>query len=136
MSKRTIRIVLVGLGLCATPVAASAQAFGEYGRAVGSLPQGPGVTRTPGGMTHGHVVGGGVGEISGRKLPPRLVVATVNAGLFPRQDEQTEKIAQLTVGESLLPMVQSEGGSVWYMVKTPTGLVGWVKSSDVRAEKK
>jgi hypothetical protein len=60
----------------------------------------------------------------------------VNAGLFPRQDEQSEKIAQLSLGESLLPMVQSEGGSIWYMVKTPAGLVGWVKSSDVRAEKK
>jgi hypothetical protein len=131
---RFLVVAIWGVNVFLLPSSASAQAFGEYGRAVGSLPQGQGVTRTPGGANHGQV-GGGVGEISGRKLPSRLVVATANAGLFPRQDEQSEKIAQLTAGEKLLPMVQSEGGSVWYMVKTSAGLIGWVKSNDVRAEK-
>jgi hypothetical protein len=61
-------------------------------------------------------------------------VTAKNAGLFPRQDEESKKIAQLDKGESLVPMVRSEGGSEWYMVKTPIGLVGWVKSSDVGSE--
>lgn len=112
-----------------------AQAFGEYGRAVGSLPHGKGVTGSgpSSGVTRGNV--GGVGDIGGRALPTRLVVAVQDAGLFPRQDGESEKIAQLTEGENLVPMVQSEGSSQWYMVKTQKGLVGWVKSTDVRQEK-
>jgi hypothetical protein len=112
-----------------------AQAFGEYGRAVGSVPHGKGVTGSgpSSGVTRGNV--GGVGDIGGRALPTRLVVAVQDAGLFPRQDGESEKIAQLTEGENLVPMVQSEGSSQWYMVKTQKGLVGWVKSTDVRQEK-
>ena len=114
-----------------------AQAFGEYGRSVGSIPHGRGITgsQTPGGVTQGNVGSGGVGDVGGRKLPARLVVTAKSAGLFPRQDEESEKIVQLAQGVTLVPMVQSEGGSDWYMVKTPKGLVGWIKSSDVGPEK-
>ena len=116
---------------------AFAQAFGEYGRAVGSIPHGRSIggSRASGGVTQGNVGSGGVGDIGGRKLPPRLVVSVKSASLFPRQDEESEKIVQLAQGVMLVPMVQSEGGSDWYMVKTPKGLVGWIKSSDVRPEK-
>ena len=31
-------------------------------------------------------------------------------------------------------MGQSNGGNEWYMVKTQKGLVGWIKSADVRTE--
>jgi hypothetical protein len=114
-----------------------AQAFGEYGRAVGSLPHGRGVTgpglSEGGGQRQGN--SGGVGEISGRALPGRLVVAAKSASLFPRQDDESEKIAQLTEGEHLVPLVESEGGVRWYMVRTEKGLVGWVKSGDVKQEK-
>ena len=114
-----------------------AQAFGEYGRAVGSIPHGRGVAGSgPSvGGGHGNVSGGGVGDLGGRALPVRLVVTAKIAGLFPRQDDESEKIAQLTEGENLVPMVQSEGGNTWYMVKTQKGLTGWVKSVDVRQEK-
>ena len=64
----------------------------------------------------------------------RLVVASPNADLFPRQDAESEKITQLSPGESLVLMVQSEGSNPWYMVKTQNGLVGWVKSVDVKQE--
>jgi hypothetical protein len=119
------------------PNIAFAQAFGEYGRAVGSIPHGQGVTgfRTPGGNTQGGVTDSGVGSVAGRALPTRLVVASKSAGLYPRQDEETEKIVQLSEGETLVPMVQAAGGSDWYMVKTSKGVVGWVKGSDVREEK-
>jgi hypothetical protein len=64
-----------------------------------------------------------------------LVVAVSDAGLFPRQDDESEKIAQLSLGDLLIPMVQSNGGTEWYMVKTQKGLVGWIKSVDVKEEK-
>ena len=114
-----------------------AQAFGEYGRAVGSVPRAKGVTGSgpAGGGSRGSVGSGGVGDLGGRAMPVHLVVAANSAGLFSRQDEESEKITQLSEGEALVPMVQSEGGSQWYMVKTQKGLVGWVKSADVRQEK-
>jgi hypothetical protein len=113
------------------------QAFGEYGRAVGSLPHGRGITGPglPGGGGQRQGSSGGVGEISGRALPGRLVVAAKSASLFPRQDDESEKITQLTEGEHLIPLVESEGSVRWYMVRTEKGLVGWVKSVDVKQEK-
>lgn len=129
---------LIGAALLVIPAIAFAQAFGEYGRAVGSVPHGRGVTgvRTPGGGgTQGGVTGGGVGDIGVRALPTRLVVASKSAGLYPRQDGEAEQIDQLAQGESLVPMVQSAGGNDWYMVKTKKGVVGWVKAADVREEK-
>jgi hypothetical protein len=134
--KKTATLSLLGLVLL-IPSPVFAQAFGEYGRAVGSVPHGKGVTGSApsGGGGHGSVSGGGVGDLGGHALPVRLVVAAKNAGLFPRQDDESEKIAQLTEGDNLVPMVQSEGASPWYMVRTQKGLVGWVKSVDVRQEK-
>lgn len=116
-----------------------AQGFGEYGRAVGSVPQGRGITGSgpSGGFNQGNSAsGGGVGDVGGRAMPVRLVVAGKNAGLYPRQDDESERITQLSEGENLVPMIQSEGGSQWFMVKTQKGLVGWVKSADVRQESK
>lgn len=134
-TKMTFGSCALVIAFSATPV--FAQAFGEYGRAVGSIPHGQGITgsRSSGGVTQGNAGSGGVGDVSGRALPTRLVVSVKNAGLFPRQDDESGKIAQLSQGESLVPMVQNAGGSEWYMVRTQKGLVGWVKSSDVRADK-
>jgi len=114
----------------------SAQAFGEYGRMLGGMPHG-GVTgpRGPGGGSEVGTGGGTVGEIGGRGLPTRLVVASKSAALYPRQDDESEKIEQLSLGEALVPMVQSAGGNDWYMVRTTKGIVGWVKSADVKEEK-
>jgi hypothetical protein len=114
-----------------------AQAFGEYGRTLGGVPHGQGITgsRAPGGVTPGRAGTGGIGDGGGRALPTRLVVATKDAGLYPRQDEESEKLFQLAQGETLIPMLRSAGGSEWYMVKTQKGLVGWVKSTDIREEK-
>ena len=119
------------------PAVVFAQAFGEYGRTLGGIPHGQGITgpRTPGGVTQGGTVSGGVGDLGGRGLPTRLVVASKDAGLYPRQDDESEKIVQLAQGETVTPMVQTAGGSEWYMVKTQKGLVGWVKATDLREEK-
>ena len=135
--KKSLVLSLCTVNFLLSTTLAFAQAFGEYGRAVGSIPHGRSIggSRASGGVTQGNVGSGGVGDIGGRKLPARLVVSVKSASLFPRQDEESEKIVQLAQGVTLVPMVQSEGGSDWYMVKTPKGLVGWIKSSDVRPEK-
>jgi hypothetical protein len=80
----------------------------------------------------GNGISNGVNISGGHAVPSRLVVASKEALLYPRQDDEAEKIAILTQGEVLLPLVQSMGGNNWYMVKTSKGLVGWVKSVDVR----
>src|SRR5262247_3433866 len=114
-----------------------AQAFGDYGRTLGGIPHGQGITgsRAPGGVITQGGSGNGVGDVGGRALPTRLVVASKVAGLYPRQDEETEVIDKLAEGEMLVPMMQSSGGNDWFMVKTQRGTVGWVKSVDVREEK-
>ena len=134
---KSAMLYLIGLTMVVIPTDIFAQAFGEYGRAVGSVPHGQGITggKTPGGVSQGGATGGGVGNVDGRALATRLVVAAKSAGLYPRQDGEAEKIDQLSEGESLVPMVQAAGGSDWYMVKTQKGLVGWVKGADVREEK-
>jgi len=133
-------ILLGGMlaALLVLPAVVSAQGFGEYGRAVGSIPHGPGITgggKSGGGAGQGSVSSGGIGETGGNGLPVRLIVAK-STGLYPRQDGEAEKLAQLSEGETLVPMVQAAGGSDWFMVKTQKGLVGWVMGIDVRAEKK
>ena len=135
--KRSLGVVSFVATTALSATFAFAQAFGEYGRTLGGIPHGPGITgsRAPGAVTPGSAGTGGVGVVGGRALPTRLVVATKDAGLYLRQDEESEKLFQLAQGETLIPMVQSAGGSEWYMVKTQKGLVGWVKSTDVREEK-
>lgn len=112
-----------------------AQAFGEYGRTLGGAThrQGGVILNTPGELGGGG--SGGVGDIGGRGVPSRLIVASKDAALFPRQDAETEKITSLAQGEILIPLLQAVGGNDWYMVKTQKGLIGWVKSSDVRAQR-
>jgi hypothetical protein len=129
------------LGLLFTfliPTGVMAQAFGEYGRVLGGATQGHGsvVTNPFGGQSQngsGKSGSSGVGDLGGRRLPSRLVVSK-ETSLYPRQDDEAEKMARLSQGETLVPMVQSTGGNDWYMVKTQKGLIGWVKGSDVHAE--
>jgi hypothetical protein len=126
--------VVLGLFVCP---AVFAQAFGDYGRTLGGISHGQGFAgpRVPGSVTQGGSGNSGIGDVGGRRLPTRLVVAAKSAGLYQRQDDEGEKIGLLSQGESLVPMVQSSGGNDWFMVKTQKGAVGWVKSEDVREEK-
>lgn len=111
-----------------------AQAFGEYGRIVGGVGNSSLGQKAPG--VSSQVINGrgaveGIGDLGGRHVPRALVVASTQAALYPRQDEESEKMAELSQGDTLLPVGQSND---WYMVKTQKGLVGWIKSADVRAE--
>jgi hypothetical protein len=134
--KKSVWITLIWFSFV-VPAAVLAQAFGEYGRTLGGIPHGQGITgsRAPGTVTQGGTGSGGVGDVGGRALPSRLIVATKDAGLYPRQDDESERLVYLAQGETIIPMVRSAGGSEWYMVKTQKGLIGWVKATDVREEK-
>jgi hypothetical protein len=116
-----------------------AQAIGEYGRTVGGVGQRQGsvsqkASRAPSQNSKGKAVVESIGDSGGRPVPSVLVVASKQAALYPRQDDEAEKVAELSLGDTLIPMGQSNGGNEWYMVKTQTGLVGWIKSADVRTE--
>ena len=51
--------------------------------------------------------------------------------LYAQQDAQTDRIATLEKDEKLTPIAESIGSEIWYMVRTPQGLTGWVRGSDV-----
>ena len=133
MNNIRILFVIAAVQLFSTSPVFS-QAFGDYGRAVGGLPQGVG-PRAPESTSHGGVRRGEIGTLGGKAVPVRLIVSTKEAGLYPKQDNESEKVAQLAQGETLVPMMQSSGGADWYLVKTAKGVIGWVQSGDVKEEK-
>jgi hypothetical protein len=116
---------------------ASAQAFGEYGRVLGGAMQrqgsaGPRTPRTsnPNGRVKGKFQG--IGNLGVEPLQKGLVVSVNSAPLYPSQDDESQRIEELAEGTILVPMIQAtSGANDWYMVKTPQGSIGWVKSSDV-----
>jgi hypothetical protein len=127
------------LALFLVPQIVVAQAIGEYGRTLGGVNQRQGsaslkASRPTTQNTKGKGNAQGVGNVGGRPVPSALIVTSKQATLYPRQDEEAEKIEELSEGEALIPIVQSNGGNEWYMVKTSKGLIGWVKSADVRDE--
>jgi uncharacterized protein YgiM (DUF1202 family) len=49
-----------------------------------------------------------------------------------RQDTDSEIIGKLSRGEELAPLGKVSGaGEFWYMVKTTSGALGWVRGGDV-----
>jgi hypothetical protein len=135
---RIVKAVALALLLAIfIPQIVLAQAFGEYGRGVGGATQRQGAVsskplsgvREGGQSKSGY---GGAGNLGGRSLPAHLVVASKEAAVYPRQDDESEKIGRLSEGEAVVPLIQTNGGNDWYMVKTQQGLIGWVKASDVR----
>ncbi len=116
-----------------------AQGMGEYGRSVqGSTERHKAArsqgTASPSKNSKGKNDVPGVGDLGGKPVPVKLVVAADEAGLYPRQDDESEKIGALSRGELLVPILQSNGGNEWFMVKAPSGKVGWIKAADVREE--
>ena len=133
---KATKLLILGtiIVLFLVPQVVFAQAFGEYGRIVGGVgnsslgQKAPGVSSQ---IINGRGAVEGIGDLGERYVPRALVVASKQAALYPRQDEESEKMAELSQGDTLLPVGQSND---WYMVKTQKGLVGWIKSADVRAE--
>ncbi|HXG53634.1 MAG TPA: SH3 domain-containing protein [candidate division Zixibacteria bacterium] len=69
----------------------------------------------------GHAAGKGGG----------LSAGSSGASLYSRQDVRSEKLAVLAAGEPLTPLAEAVGTTVWYLVRTRQGLVGWVQASEV-----
>jgi hypothetical protein len=65
-------------------------------------------------------------------LPGMLRAKVDGAVVRGHQDTVSEIIGKLARGEELIPLGKVSGaGEFWYMVKTKSGAVGWVKGSDV-----
>jgi Bacterial SH3 domain. len=49
-----------------------------------------------------------------------------------QQDAQSEIIGKLDRGDDLVPLGKVSGaGEFWYMVKTKTGAIGWVRGAEI-----
>src|SRR5438876_3621891 len=65
-------------------------------------------------------------------LPATLRVKSQVGGLYAQQDALSEIIAKLGREEEVVPMGKASGASeAWYMVKTKSGQIGWLKANDV-----
>jgi hypothetical protein len=67
----------------------------------------------------------------GAESPPVLTARETGVALYARQDPETDRIATLEKDEILVPIAESVGSAVWYMVRTKGGLIGWVRGIDV-----
>jgi|SoiMethySBSTD1v2_1073268.scaffolds.fasta_scaffold26397_4 hypothetical protein len=70
-------------------------------------------------------------SIEGAESVPVLTARETGVALYARQDPETDRIATLEKDEILVPIAESIGGQVWYMVRTKRGLIGWVRGIDV-----
>jgi hypothetical protein len=75
--------------------------------------------------------------------PPREAAAEADDSsyrfpLYASAEETAQVVGTLALGESTTPMAetQSAGGIKWYLVKTKSGVVGWIKQSDDAQSKK
>jgi hypothetical protein len=59
-----------------------------------------------------------------------LTVGESGASLYSQQEVESDKIATLQKGETLIPLAEAVGQQTWYMVKTARGLIGWVRAAD------
>jgi peroxiredoxin len=82
---------------------------------------------------------GGGGSMAGSMdlepaVPLPNMLRAKAAGILVRsqQDTQSETIGKLESGEELVPLGKVSGaGEYWYMVKTRSGMMGWVRGADV-----
>jgi peroxiredoxin len=82
---------------------------------------------------------GGGGNVAGAmNLEPAVPLPNMlrakAAGIFVRsqQDSQSEAVGKLEGGEELILLGKASGaGESWYMVKTRSGMMGWVRGTDV-----
>ena len=135
MQKNNVPGILISILLVAQAV--GAQGFGEYGRLLGGLGQKN--SNVPRGVAPAPENSGSLDRsardsntVKNNSLPAALIVESKEASLYARSEDWSDKMMQLPRGTKLIPMVQATAANaLWYMVKTQSGDVGWVKSSDV-----
>ena len=65
-------------------------------------------------------------------LPLALRVKAAGARVHSQQDDQTEILVRLSRDEETTPIAQASGaGESWYMVRTKSGVIGWIRAGDV-----
>jgi cytochrome c biogenesis protein CcmG, thiol:disulfide interchange protein DsbE len=70
-------------------------------------------------------------------LPNMLRAKATGIVVRSQQDSQSEAVGKLGSGEELVPLGKVSGaGESWYMVKTKSGMMGWVKGTDVEEIRK
>ena len=139
MNKKSVSSL--GLVFLFLSQAVFAQGIGEYGRLLGGVGQ-KNSTVVPKGGAPGREAGASpksqtprVGDVGGNSMPSVLTVESEEAVLYARSEEWADKVMELSRGEKLIPMVHTAGANtLWYMVKTQTGAIGWVKASDVNPD--
>jgi thiol-disulfide isomerase/thioredoxin len=71
------------------------------------------------------------------RLPNMLRAKAAGILLRSQQDTQSETIGKLESGEELVLLGKVSGaGEYWYMVKTRSGMMGWVRGADVEEIKR
>ncbi|HWP58707.1 MAG TPA: retroviral-like aspartic protease family protein [Candidatus Acidoferrales bacterium] len=60
-----------------------------------------------------------------------LVVKKDQARLRAQQEERSETLATLKVGDKLTPLANALGNETWYLARTENGVIGWVRAADV-----
>ena len=70
-------------------------------------------------------------------LPNILRVKTAGILVRSQQDSHSEAVGTLESGEQLVPLGKVSGaGEYWYMVKAKSGVMGWVRGSEVEEIRK
>lgn len=72
------------------------------------------------------------GSASGAASAQAKPVSATQVHVFTSADDTSPLIEAVGDGASLIPMAEmmGAGGAKWFMVKTPTGNVGWIKAGD------
>lgn len=75
----------------------------------------------------------GIDFASAAERQAALTARESGVAVFAQQDELSDRIGTLEKGEALVPIAEAVGQQSWYMVRTQTGLTGWVRAADVTA---
>ena len=70
--------------------------------------------------------------------PPQEAAVASAVQVYSGADENAQVVGTLSPGEKVTPMAETQGtgGVKWYLVKTQTGILGWIRQSDNEHSKK
>jgi peroxiredoxin len=85
-----------------------------------------------GGGARGTEAGGSLALEPSTRLPTALRAKGATLAVRAQQDASSEVVANLPTGEEVTPLGKAADGSdSWYMVRTQSGAIGWVKGAEV-----